>query len=132
MTTVREFVQENTITIALILAILVGVAAFCCWAGSGRETDYPVMQRVVDSTNFNGVELTPRAKSNCTQNIYICFNKDGTGAILTGKDLERSGLYIREIRHELCDESLYSPEFWQEKVERGEQYNTIFVIDSTK
>lgn len=132
METIRTFVNEHITTIATMLAILVGIGAFCCWAGSGRDTDYPVMQKVIDATNFKGVELTPAAKSNCTANIYISFNKDGTGAILSGKDLEKSGLYIREIRHELADESLYSSEFWQEKVERGEQYNTIFVIDSTK
>lgn len=131
MTTVREFVQENTITIALILAISVGVGGFFLWAGSGEEPAYPIQQRVIDA-NFKSVELSPKAKSNVTQNIWISFNKDGSGAILSGKDLEKSGLYIREIRHELRDESLYSPEFWQEMVERGDIYDTIFVIDSTK
>lgn len=132
METIRTFVNEHITTIATMLAILVGIAAFCCWAGGGRETDYPVMQRVIEATNFNGVELTPAAKSNCTANIYISFNKDGSGAILSGKDLEKSGLYVREIRHELKDESLYSPEFWQEMEKRGDIYETIFVIDSTK
>lgn len=132
MTTVREFVQENVISIALALAVLVGIAGFCLWAGSGEETDYPITQQVIEATNFKGVELTSRAKSNVTQNIYISFNKDGSGAILSGKDLEKSGLYIREIRHELADQSLYSPEFWNEMVERGDNYDTIFVIDSTK
>ena len=132
MEAIRNYVQENIISICLVLAILVGIAAFCCWAGSGRETDYPVIQRITEATNFKGVELTSRAKSNCTQNIYICFNADGTGAILKGKDLEKSGLYVREIRHELKDEKLYSPEFWNEMQERGDVYDTIFVIDSTK
>lgn len=132
METIRTFVNEHVITICIILTILVGIGAFCCWAGSGKESDYPIQQRVVDSTNFRGVELTPRAKSNCTENIWICFNEDGTGAILTGKDLEKSGLYVREIRHELKDQDLYAPEFWQEMEKRGDNYNTIFVIDSTK
>jgi hypothetical protein len=134
METVRAYVEANIITIATVLAILVGIVAFCCWAGSGRSRnpDYPVTQRVIDATNFKGVKLTPKAKSNVTQNIWISFNKDGSGGILSGKDLEKSGLYIREIRHELRDESLYSPEFWQEMVERGDIYDTIFVIDSTK
>lgn len=132
MTTVREFVQENVISIALVLAVLVGIAGFCLWAGSGEESDYPITQRVVEATNFKGVELTPRAKSNVTQNIWISFNKDGSGAILSGKDLEKSGLYIREIRHDLADQSLYAPEFWEQLVAEGQQYDTIFVIDSTK
>ena len=132
MTTVREFVQANIISISLTLAILVGVGALFLWAGSGEESEYPITQQIMEATNFKGVELTPRAKSNCTASIYISFNKDGTGAILSGKDLEISGLYVREIRHELKDQNLYAPEFWEQLVEEGRQYNTIFVIDSTK
>lgn len=132
METVRAYVEANIVTIAIVLAILVGIGAFFLWAGSGEESAYPIQQRVIDATNFKGVELTPAAKSNCTQNIYICFNADGTGAIITGKDADKSGLYVREIRHELKDKSLYSPEFWQDMEERGDIYETIFVIDSTK
>ena len=132
MATVKEFVEANIVTIALTLAILVGIGAFFLWAGSGEETAYPIQQKVVEATNFKGVELTPAAKSNCTSNIYICFNVDGTGAILKGKDLEKSGLYVREIRHELKDPKLFKTEYYEELVEKGEQYDTIFVIDSTK
>ena len=132
MEAIRNYVQENIVSIALVLAVLVGIGAFFCWAGSGKETDYPIVQRLQEATNFAGVELTPAAKSNCTENIFICFNTDGSGAVLSGKDLERSGLYVREIRHELKDQELYAPEFWQEMEKRRDNYNTIFVIDSTK
>ncbi len=132
METVKTFIQENIVSIAITLAILVGVGAFFLWAGSEEEPKYPIQQRVIEATSFKGVELTPRAKSNVTQNIWISFSKDGSGAILSGKDLEKSGLYVREIRHELKDQDLYDPEFWQEMEERGNIYNVIFVIDSTK
>lgn len=132
METIRTFVNEHITEIIIALLVILGIGIFFLWAGSGEESDYPIQQRVIDATNFKGVELTPAAKSNVTQNIWISFSEDGSGAVLSGKDLEKSGLYVREIRHELKDEKLYSPEFWNEMQERGDVYDTIFVIDSTK
>ena len=133
METIRTFVNEYVTEIIVALVVVLSIGIFFVWAGSGKESNYPIQQRLItESTNFKGVELTSRAKSNCTNEIYICYTEDGTGAVLSGKDLEKSGLYIREIRHELKDQDLYAPEFWQNMEERGDIYDTIFVIDSTK
>ena len=129
MSIIREFVNNNVegIIIALVIALLFGV--FCLWAGSGEETEYPVVQSLIEASQGPGVILTDRAKTNITSDMYIAFNEDGSGCILGGKNLEQSGLYVSSITHEYCNPKLYSKEFWAEMEKEGRTTYMVVTID---
>lgn len=129
METIRTFVNNHieSIIIALIVALLFGV--FCLWAGSGEETEYPVIQSLIEASQGPGVILTDRAKTQVTNDMYISYSEDGTGCILEGKNLEESGLYVASITHEFYDPSLFSKEYWAEMEKEGRTTYMVVTID---
>jgi hypothetical protein len=129
MSIIREFINNHieSIIIALIIALLVGV--FFLWAGSGEETEYPVIQSLSEAAQGPSVVLTDRAKTQVTNDMYIAFNEDGSGCVLGGKNLEQSGIYVSSITHEYRDPKLYSKEFWEEMEKNGRTTYMVVTID---
>ena len=129
MSTVREFINSHIedIIIVLIIALLLGV--FCLWAGSGKDSDFPIVQPLSQAAQGPGVILTDRAKTQVTDDMVIAFNEDGSGCILGGKNIEQSGLYVRSITHEYHDPSLFSKEFWAEMEKEGRTTYMVVTID---
>jgi hypothetical protein len=115
------------IIVTLIIALLVGV--FFLWANSGKETEYPVVQSLIEASQGPGVILTDRAKTQVTNDMYISYSEDGTGCILEGKNLEESGLYVASITHEFYDPSLFSKEYWEEMEKNGRTTYMVVTID---
>jgi hypothetical protein len=129
MSIIREFINNHieSIIVVLIVALLFGV--FCLWAGSGEETEYPVVQSLSEAAQGPGVILTDRAKTQITSDMYIAFNEDGSGCVLGGKNLEQSGIYVSSITHEYHDPKLYSKEFWAEMEKEGRTTYMVVTID---
>jgi hypothetical protein len=129
METIRTFVNNHIegIIVTLIIALLVGV--FFLWANSGKETEYPVVQSLIEASQGPGVILTDRAKTQVTNDMYISYSEDGTGCILEGKNLEESGLYVASITHEFYDPSLFSKEYWEEMEKNGRTTYMVVTID---
>lgn len=129
MSNIREFINNNIegIIIALIVALLFGV--FCLWAGSGKDSDFPIVQPLSQAAQGPGVILTDRAKTQVTDDMVIAFNEDGSGCILEGKNIEESGLYVSSITHEYRDPKLYSKEFWEEMEKEGRTTYMVVTID---
>ena len=129
MSIIREFINNHieSIVIALIVALLFGV--FCLWAGSGKDSEYPIVQSLQTAAQGPGVILTDRAKTMVTSDMYIAYSEDGTGCILEGKNLEESGLYVASITHEFYDPSLFSKEYWAEMEKEGRTTYMVVTID---
>lgn len=129
MSIIREFVNNHIegIIIALIGALLIGV--FFLWAGSGRDSEYPIVQQLSLAAQGPGVILTDRAKTQITDDMIIAFNEDGTGCILEGKHIEESGLYIASITHQFYDPKLFSKEYWAEMEKDGRTTYMVVTID---
>lgn len=129
MSIIREFVNNHIegIIITLIIALLVGV--FFLWAGSGEETEYPVIQSLIEASQGPSVVLTDRAKTQVTNDMYIAFNEDGSGCILGGKTIEESGIYVSSITHQYYDPSLFSKEYWAEMEKEGRTTYMVVTID---
>ena len=129
METIRTFVNNHieSIIVTFIIALLVGV--FFLWANSGKETEYPVVQSLIEASQGPGVILTDRAKTQVTSDMYIAFNEDGSGCILEGKNIEESGLYVSSITHEYHDPKLYSKEFWDQIEKEGRTTYMVVTID---
>lgn len=126
---IREFVNNNIdgIIIALIVALLFGV--FCLWANSGKETEYPVVQSLIEASQGPGVILTDKAKTFVTSDMYIAYSEDGTRCVLGGKNFEQSKLYVASITHKPCDPKLYSEEFWAQLEKEGKTEYMVVTID---
>lgn len=129
MSNIREFVNNNIegVIITLIIALLVGV--FFLWAGSGEETEYPVVQSLSEAAQGPGVILTDCAKTNITSDMYISYSEDGSRCILGGKNIEQSGIYVSSITHEYRDPKLYSKEFWDQLEKEGRTTYMVVTID---
>lgn len=129
MSTVREFVVNHIegIIIALIVALLFGV--FCLWANSGNETEYPVVQSLIEASQGPSVVLTDRAKTQVTNDMYISYSEDGSRCILGGKNIEQSGIYVSSITHEYHDPKLFSKEFWDQMEKEGRTTYMVVTID---
>ena len=129
MSNIREFINGHieSIIIALIIALLFGV--FCLWAGSGRDSEYPIVQSLSQAAQGPGVILTDRAKTQITDDMFIAYSEDGSRCILGGKTLEQSGIYVSSITHEYCNPKLYSKEFWKEMEKEGRTTYMVVTID---
>ena len=129
MSIIREFVNNHLegIIIALIAALLIGV--FFLWAGSGEETEYPIVQSLTQAAQGPGVVITDRAKTFVTSDMYIAYSEDGTRCILGGKNFEQSKLYVASIIHKPCDPKLYSKEFWAQLEKDGKTEYMEVTID---
>jgi hypothetical protein len=129
MSTVREFVVNHIEGIIITLAIALLIGVFCLWAGSGKDSEYPIVQSLQTAAQGPGVILTDRAKTMVTSDMYIAYSEDGSGCIIGGKEIEESGLYVSSITHQYHDPELYSKEFWKQMEKDGRTTYMVVTID---